>query len=388
MIRGSVRLFIHSLFFAARSRKRALVFACVYALFACGVFFTIARFEHNNSVLLRQGAAVWLQETGGGEAPASRAEAMETYVEKEKLPVDRVVAVRYAELWPGCFLFSVDPEFPWAAASVNPGFLVEGRFPGHSIGEAVVSENFTFPMDALPDARIRPAVGSVVKLKERALRITGIMSLPDSLAEGLQMLIVSPDDFTLLAGDRDAYLKECIMIAQGSSVMPGLFGSTGKNVDRIQKSLAGQESLWSGKGLSRPVSAREAGSQQTRDALLFPLVLFGLLGSIGASLFYGYLAGRYRLREVAVLKTLGFNGFDISLYLVAEVVLIAAAGLVVSYIGVRLYFSVAVTYAQFELSSLWSILTAAVLLGLNILGFAITSRRARRVEPMTLFRNI
>lgn len=387
MIPGKIRLLLHSFVYATRTRKRSMVFVAVYAVLASGVFLSVARIEHNRSVLVRQSAAMWLNETAPKAVPVSVVPTLKTFIQEKKLPVSRTVAVSYTELDKGRMLYSIDPEEPWAAASLTPALLKSGRFPESAAGEAVITEGFTFRPDFPEDAEIYPAIGTVIKMGEASIRITGIIRAPEDLPPDTDLMVTGPDGFDRLAGKRPAFVKEFVVIARGSTFLPGLFGSVLGNVGKIHRAFLDDADGRRDVSLTQPATGADPSVQTTRDVLSLPLMLFGITGSLVVSLFYGYLAGRYRLREIALLKTLGFDGMEISLYMLAEVILIASAGLVLSFVAVRGYFAVAVAQADFQLNDFFSLVMAACLLGFNIAGFIFTSKRARRVDPMTLFRD-
>ena len=367
------------LLFATRPKRRVGAFALSFAFLSALTFISISLAEQSWTVDLRRDTAVWITQRDWETARTSDADDVLAALGDVE-PVDKIVRVRYVN-YRDMHVFGVDVSSPWASEFINPGKVLEGgRFIRARKGEALTAGFFRCTDGSL---RVSPAQGSRLTLmageEEKELKVVGELSVK---GHSKPCVVLSQDDFESVAPQRGAvYVHEIVLLARGSATLPSLFGNPYDNVAQIRDRLRQKAAALSERYWQRPASGAETGGKSVSAARLAMLVV-GVLGGFLVSLTYGYTISRFRMREAAVLKAIGYSSWQVGLMLVAEVVLVAGVGCFAGLAGVRAYFLRALP----SFVSTPALLTLLVVFFLNVLGFFLVAMKAASVQPMALFR--
>ena len=381
-MRAALRIFLKGLLFATRPKRRVVAFAVSFTFLSALTFVSISLAEQGWTVDLRRDTAVWVTQKGWTTARLNDADAILAALGDRGEALHKRVLVRYLD-YRGMRILGVDVSSPWASDLVNPGKVARGgRFIRARTGEAVTAGFFRC---ADPGARVSPTEGSRLTLrageKEKELKVVGEIR---AHGDSKPWIVLSKEDFDDIRPERMAvYVYEVILLARGSAALPTLFGNPYENVEKIRKGLSEKASATGGRSWLRPASGLEETGRKSVSAARLAMLIAGALGGFAVSLMYGYIISRFRVREAAVLKAMGYASWQVGLLLVAEVVLVAGIGCLVGLVGVRTYFIKAALPSFVSTPAFFTLLAIFLL---NCLGFFLVAVKAASVQPMELFR--
>jgi hypothetical protein len=137
-------------------------------------------------------------------------------------------------------------------------------------------------------------------------------------------------------------------------------------------------------------NAQTTGVDEKTQNLAADLVNLGI-SCIGGSLFvlfFAYLVARFRKREVAILKAMGYSKGAIRLSLLAEIATIAALGFLAGIGATQGFLLQATNFAPSSLLRPQSIFVSfLVVVLITLLGVLVTTMRALSVSVMEAFRD-
>ncbi len=381
-MRAAIRIFLKGLVFATRPRRRVAAFAASFVILSALTFISISLAEQSWTVDLRRDTAVWIAQEDWNTAREDDARAVVATLGDFK-PVEEIAYVRYLEEG-GTRIFGVDVSHAWASEMVSPGKIARGRYLRSESGEAVTA-GYLRCSDGGWHAS--PSVGSRLSLESRVgdkpMSFTVVGEIRDY--EGTKpWIILSRADFDAIKSERTkVYVHELIFLARGSATLPGIFGNPYENVRQIHKRLGEMAPVISERNWDPRTIRYDDTEKRSISGARLAMLIAGVLGGFIVSLMYGYIISRFRMREAAVLKAMGYASWQVGILLVAEVVLVAGVGCVLGLVGVRAYFMSA---ALPSFVSMPAFLTLLVIFLLNCLGFFLVSMKAASVRPMELFR--
>ena len=127
----------------------------------------------------------------------------------------------------------------------------------------------------------------------------------------------------------------------------------------------------------------------------------GLVGAPIVATMYAFIISRFRTREIAVLKAVGYSNSNVQAMLLSEIATVSLIGFLISTFGFQI---ILIMNAQYTLNTtyvplIWNpfvdllpspiaIITFIFVVLSNILGFVIISRRSIAVRPVELFKNV
>jgi len=318
----------------------------------------------------------------------------------ERLPgSEAVIFYKYVNFGPDLRIFSVNPQYQWGFSEIKPDNLIAGHYPS-SDREVLVSEEVLLALSDTQDGLsiyTKPVVGTTLKLgvSEDAtfdLRISGIFRKPDPStvkSDDLEWIILTEDAFSIVVdGDHLDYRTFEIYIYSISVIASGdiFSGAAYDNVDALASQLNSLDST----DYNEPIYTRKENKDDSRN-MTFLSLLFGIFGTFMVSTLYSYLITRFRRREVAVLKAMGYGKWDVRIVVLAEILVVSISGFLIGLLAIQLYVwnpasrdSAYFYLIAFSPTAFWSFI--AVVLSC-VPGFFIITFRTLSVRPIEIFKD-
>ncbi|MHA2501239.1 MAG: FtsX-like permease family protein [Candidatus Hodarchaeales archaeon] len=253
-------------------------------------------------------------------------------------------------------VIGIDHEAPWAFSEVKPNSIKSGRFIKSS-DEAMVSEGFNVPLNwtetglssMFASLQVDNSIAFEGNQDQMTLEVKGVFKESPRMQQ--PWLIISNDAFDDLisllgkTSSTDVFYSEVAYIATG-----GLF------------------------------------------AVVFDLFSFavGAVGGLIVATLYAYLITRFRRREVAILKAIGFNARNVRITLLAEILTVAFLGFAAATLVIEGY--IRLTAGSEYIASLFTMPYTTILISGSVVvltcipGFLLISWRILAVRPIEIFK--
>ncbi len=404
---GQFKLFTKSIVFSTRSRRRFFTFVAVFAILSGATIILINFFDgFSRQELLDQRGIVLKASAFGDEAasPLSLAEA--TLNSPTGIGIDdgdtlegasKVIFYKYVDFGSTLRIFSLHPSYPWAFSDLKPNNLAKGHFP-HSTHQVLVSEDIIMTLADTQDGNqifTKPGLGTSFTLGSNEtddfeLSISGIFKKPFAaekdtrewifLTENAFKTLVNPSHLNLL--DNEIYIHSITVIAGGDVF-------TGGTYTRVDELAARLEPLSEGANANflDPEFTPKSEKEELRN-MMFLSLLFGLFGTFVVSTLYSYLITRFRRREVAVLKAMGYSKWSVRIVVLSEILVVAVTGFVLGLLAIQgfIYLTRSSAYVYNIVFSSTALLSFLAVVLSSIPGFILITTRILGVRPIEIFR--
>ncbi len=397
---GMLKLLRKSIIFSTRSRRRFFTFVIVFAILSGATILLLSYFDNFSRQELLTHRGVVLKASGFGTGPNIRLDAAETAIGQNVIGAEAVIYFKYVNFGSSLRIFSIDPKYPWAFSEIKPNNLVSGTFP-NSDDDVLVSENIFMELEddeAGDDVLLftKPVVGTKFKLGEDIdstfdLRVSGIYEKPEASTvatdTNFEWILITEDAFDLLVStnhlgyDNDEIYIHSVSILAGGDFMQIFTGQTYDNVDTLASTHTGLT------GFQDPIFTNKANKDETRNMMVLSL-LFGMFGTFMVSTLYSYLITRFRRREVAVLKAMGYSGWNVRIVVLSEILVVAITGYVIGLLAIQgyLYFVSQGSYVFYIIFSSTALFSFFAVVIFCIPGFFLITFRILAVRPIEIFR--
>jgi ABC-type antimicrobial peptide transport system permease subunit len=400
---GIFKILMKSIIFSTRSRRRFFPFVVVFGILSLATIMLLFNFENfsREGLLVHRGVVVEVSTLGN----VNYFDAQNTVGTINDVPgAEAIIYYRYVEFGDNLTICSINTKYHWAFSEIKPNDLVSGSFPSKDM-EALISDEVLLSLyDEEGAVKIftKPVVSTRFKIGRSdatpfELRVSGIYtkpSAPSKLASGREWIFIPEASFDTLVGgenldynDNQIYIHSVSIIASGDVFS----GGTYNNVDRIAASLT------LGTEYESPVFTSKIDKDAQRN-MLFLSLLSGIFGTFMVSTLYSYLITRFRRREVAVLKAMGYNNWDVRIVVLAEILVVALTGYFLGLITIQAYLwltspgtyyfkfvTISVNF-PFIIPSTTAILSFLAVVISSIPGFFIITFRILGVRPIEIFR--
>lgn len=390
----TIRLTERSIIYGTRSKKRFAIFVLAFITLSLLTIMSINSLNTENEEFLLSEKAVILRQSGWNSASES---AFSGTVEALGDAFGTSVPTKYFEWTVGTTnirIFSTTPN-SWSNNLAAPNLMTNGRYVLYK-EEAIISEDFVINLDSTtPTFEQTIEVGSYMKFSpgtsnEINLYITGKFRPvgKNTLDPGYVWMFVHEDTFEELRASIGAtsYYYSVTYIAHGSTMLSAFFGDAYDNMNNIYSEVstyALANSEW-----QRP-DPPGLTSKRSNSQLKEMMFIIGVIGGMIASSLYAYLISRFRRREVAVLKALGFSNNNVRIVLLSEIVTVSMIGFTIGLTILQLWLIFSTTHTSYTPNLFGAVTTwiSFVIVALsNIVAYLIVSQRTSAVKPMELFR--
>ncbi|MHA2031912.1 MAG: ABC transporter permease [Candidatus Kariarchaeaceae archaeon] len=405
---GNFRVFKQSVRFTFRSKRRFIVFLLIFGIVSTFIAFYIDTLDdmRTDGVLDQKGVSMYQEQyntvtyTQGNQILTE----ILAFEDDDNIRIETSVIFHYAELDPFIRLYSIDINHPWYSEFIKPSLVVDGEYPedknhilvptgskqiynSSSTGvlvdtEVAVGQKFRFERDGLAPIELRVSGKfDSSKIQERGdedrLWIFADQSKFESLLEMFGKTV-----------ENDAYTYGITFVVPGNILSEGtnelVTALNNKITDLLVLENLALHGDWEPQPTSLPTKKAEEEAGQN-----WVYLLFVVLGGAILTTMFAYLITRFRRREVAILKAMGYAQSSVRTSLIAEILTVAFVGFLfgVSFAQTLLFY-----YGNYQTTSLLSIEAILVSFAINVLvtlpGMVLVSWRVLQVSPSEAFRDL
>jgi ABC-type antimicrobial peptide transport system permease subunit len=393
---GQLKLLMKSIVFSTRSRRRFFTFVIVFSILSGATIILLSYFDNfsRQGLLSHKGVVVKASEFGTptsllySEALSAQPVGVGTISGAEK-----VIYYRYVNFGSSLRIMSINSQYPWAFTDLKPNNLVAGHFPTKDSQILVSSEVLFALLDSQGTINLytKPVVGTSFTIGISAdstfkLTISGIFKKPDAIAtDDREWIFVTENTFNtfvdqnnLNLGNDEIFVHSISIIASGDVFSGGAYD----NVDEIASDLGSLDANY-----ESPDFTPKSDKDENRN-MMFLSLLFGIFGTFMVSTLYSYLITRFRRREVAVLKAMGYSKWSVRTVVLSEILVVAITGFFIGLIGIQafIYFSSAGSYVFYIIFSPTAFLSFLAVVLSSVPGFLLITTRILGVRPIEIFR--
>ncbi|MHA2365311.1 MAG: FtsX-like permease family protein [Candidatus Hodarchaeales archaeon] len=418
---GFLRLLWFGVSASTRS-KRILIFIVFFIVLSGVTAFSINEIDRERrDLLLEQRAIVIEQNSFDSNNEDDTDNIVLAFGDSSK-----VVVVKYINLPSiNMRIFSVDTSIPWANTITQPDEIRQGHYlqstnaikSSPETWEAILSDNF-IEIDSTAGNAVASlySVGSIVNFtgsnaESLHFKTVGIFEKPyvnyapeteneiwmlisDNVFDGLVDLL-GMDDAT------EVYIYQIVVVSNGySETLAAAILGDAKAITEENSQIASNLVSSSNWRLKDPPDTNKIKSQATTTDIILVL---GCIGAPVVATLYAFIISRFRTREIAIMKAVGYSNGNVQAMLLTEIGTVSIIGYLISIFGLQIIFtlnsrfSLNTTYVPtiwnpINLNNPWpswtAILTFIIVVLSNALGFLIISRRSISVRPVELFKGI
>jgi hypothetical protein len=399
---GKLKLLTKSIVFSTRSRRRFFTFVIVFAILSGATIILLNYFDNFSRQELLKHRGVVLRASGyGAGSPLTLSDA--TRNEPDGIGINdgqslagasKVIFYKYVDFGADLRIFSIDPNHKWAFADLKPNNLVAGSFPT-STYQVMVSEEILLTVQATQGTNniyTKPGIGTSFAIgnnpsSDFELTISGIFEKPPAaVADTREWIFLTEGAFEKLIDEYLGYSASQIYVHSVTIIAGGdvFSGETYTNVDQIGADYRNLNFF------DDPIYTRKSDKDELRNMMFLSLV-FGVIGTFIVSTLYSYLITRFRRREVAVLKAMGYSKWDVRVVVLSEILVVAVTGFIFGLLLIQSYLFLTRTgsYVYWIINPF--IGSTAILSFLAVViscvpGFFLITARILGIRPIEIFR--
>ena len=392
---GKLKLLTKSIVFSTRSRRRFFTFVIIFSMLSGATILLLNYFDNFSRQGLLEHKGVVIKTASLGSVTLAEAQTDLDVTDGERLlGSSAVIFYKYINFGSNFRIFSVDTRYQWGFTEIKPNNLIVGSFP-NSDYEALVSEDVLVQLQDSQDSiniYTKPVVGTILKFGATVaddfdLKISGIFEKPTDVASDTrEWILITEAAFDRLRENlgytsaADVNVSSISIIASGDVYS----GACYSNVDSIYSTLS---SLNTDPDYNGVIHTSRALKEETRNMAFLSLV-FGIVGTILVSTLYSYIITRFRRREVAVLKAMGYSKTDVRIVILSEILVVAITGFVLGLLAIQGYLVLTKqgSWVFNILLSQTAFLSFIAVVLATIPGFLLISYRILSVRPIEIFR--
>lgn len=386
-----------SIVFSTRSRRRFFTFVIVFSILSGATIILLSYFDNfSREGLLEHRGVVYKASTLGSVTY----DDAKGDIKPDTPGAEAVIYYRYVNFGSNLRICSIDTRYKWGFSEIKPNDLIAGNFPSGDRDVLVSDKLLLLLLDAQSPVNIytKPVVGTKFKLgisedTDFELKISGIFEKPESPShiadDSREWIFIPEESFEELIGGQnlgydnnypDLIYMHSISIIAGGDVFSG---ASYNNVDNIAANLGNLP------GYDSPDFTSKTDKDEQRN-MMFLSLIFGIFGTFMVSTLYSYLITRFRRREVAVLKAMGYSKMNVRIVVLCEILVVAITGFIIGLIMIQGFLwnplarqSAYVYYIIFSSTALLSFLAVVISC---IPGFVLITARILSVRPIEIFR--
>lgn len=398
---GQLKLLTKSIIFSTRSRRRFFTFVAIFAILSGATIILLNYFDGFSRQQLLDQKGIVLKANDFGTPTALTLDAAETSLgitdggSLDGGPLDgasKVIFYKYINFGTSLRIFSINPNYPWAFTDLKPTSLSQGGFPSNTY-KALISEDLVLPLQDNQAGNYiftKPGTGTMLTIgatnaSDFKLTISGIFKKPSLAAQdNREWIFITETAFDLLVSDTYLNLADTEIYIHSVTVIAGGDVFNGQAYTRVDE-LGGD--LYGSSGFSDPIYTPKSEKDELRK-MMFLSLLFGLFGTFVVSTLYSYLITRFRRREVAVLKAMGYSKWSVRTVVLSEILVVAVTGFMLGLLSIQAYIYLTRTgsYIYYIIFSSTALLAFLAVVISSVPGFILITTRILGVRPLEIFR--
>ncbi|UCE14214.1 MAG: ABC transporter permease [Candidatus Heimdallarchaeota archaeon] len=393
---GTYKILLKSIVFSTRSRRRFFTFVIVFSILSGATIILLSYFDNFSREGLLEHRGVIYEASTLGSVTYDDAQGD---IDPGTLGAEAVIYYKYVNFGTNLRICSIDTKYKWGFSEIKPNDLVAGNFPSGDRDALVSDQLLLLLLDAQAPVNIytKPVVGTKFRLgrsddTEFELRISGIFKKPESpslIADDTREWIFIPEASfeDLLSSQNLNYddSSDLIFIHSVSIIASGdvFSGVSYNNVDAIAANLGNLP------GYDSPDFKSKTDKDEQRN-MMFLSLIFGIFGTFMVSTLYSYLITRFRRREVAVLKAMGYSKMNVRIVVLSEILVVAITGFVIGLLVIQGFLWNPLgrqsSYIYLIIMSPTAFLSFLAVVISCIPGFILITTRILAVRPIEIFR--
>ncbi|OLS28937.1 MAG: hypothetical protein HeimC2_03750 [Candidatus Heimdallarchaeota archaeon LC_2] len=405
---GNFRVFKKSVRFTFRSKRRFFVFLMIFGIVSTFIAFYIDTLDdmRTDGILEQKGVSMY-QEDSKTVTYAQGTKILSDILliedSDDDIKIETSIIFHYAELDPYIRLYSMDIHHPWYSEFVKPSLVSAGEYPTSKSHILVPSGSKQIynssSTGVVVDTEI--AVGQLFTFEKAGsdpieLRVSGKFDSSQIQEQGDEdrlWIFADKSKFESLLKlfgktTADAYTYSITFVVPGNIISRGankLVTALNTQIKGLLKeNRIGEHGDWEPQPDSLPTDKAEDEAIQNWANLLFVV-----LGGIILTTMFAYLISRFRRREIAILKAMGYAQSSVRTTLMAEILTIAFVGFI---FGVSMAQGLLFYLSDFSTTSLLSKESVLVSFGITVIvtlpGMLLVSWRVLQVSPSEAFRGL
>ena len=343
---GMYKLLMKSIVFSTRSRRRFFTFVIVFGILSGATIILLYNFDNfsREGLLVHSGLVIKSASMDSVTLATAQSDLGVTDG-NTRGSAKAYIFYKYVNFGSGLRIFSMHPKYPWAFDDISPTDLTAGSFPKGENDVLVPEDALLTLADSQGAVNIytKPVVGTTIKIgrstdSEFDLKISGVYKKPTAVeGDGNDWFFVTEDAFDTLTnaqnlnyGASQIYIHSISIIASGDF----LSGSVYNNVDNLYAELSPTiDALPRYDGVDHTPKSLKEGER----SFSFLSLIFGMVGTFMVSTLYSYLITRFRRREVAVLKAMGYSKWNVRIVVLSEILVVAVTGFIIGLVIIQGY---------------------------------------------------
>jgi len=368
----------------------------IFSILSGATILLLNYFDNFSRQGLLEHKGVVIKASSLGSVTLAEAQSDLGVVDGERLPgSSAVIFYKYINFGSNFRIFSVDTRYQWGFSEIKPNNLIAGSFP-NSDNEVLVSEELLVQLQDSQDSiniYTKPVVGTILKFGDTIvddfdLKISGIFRKPSTVASDTrEWILITEASFTRLRNSENlGYTSAASINVSSISIIASgdvYSGACYSNVDAIHDSLS---SINADPDYNDMIYTEKANKEEARNMAFLSLV-FGIVGTILVSTLYSYIITRFRRREVAVLKAMGYSKTDVRIVVLSEILVVAITGFILGLLAIQGYLVLTKqgSWVYNILLSQTAFLSFIAVVLATIPGFLLISYRILSVRPIEIF---
>ncbi len=394
---GNLRVFLKSVRFAFRNKHRSILFIMLFTSLSVFVVFYANTFTNYSKADLLINKGVIIKQSGFDVVDYNNA-TVQTYIDTLKAypETEAVIVHRYINYGNNIRIFDVNYTNPWAYSLVTPRSIMSGRFIS-SQGEALVVSGKELNLDstATSNATIDPSPGDKITISigqvKASFYVVGEISPEIYIdTQGKAWVFVDTKTFDTIVNEMSTtvYVYEVTVLAKGNLLFSNEPYQNKKTIldksrDDILNAGLAPNYFQLPDGIEPNIDRRI--DERNTDLFIF---LGGTVIALFIMFIYGLLIIKYRKTEIAVLKTVGYDSWNIRAALLAEVISLSVVGYILGILGLQAYLLKNATSLVNSILS-WDVILLSffIVVLFDIPSVFISSHSLVKIKPLDVFRD-
>ncbi|MFX1254538.1 MAG: ABC transporter permease [Promethearchaeota archaeon] len=400
-----LRLFIRGIVFSTRSRKRLIVFLIVFTILSGMTILLAERWvQYDRHDLLNQRGVILRNENFENVTAVQGQNLYETINQLENVQsVNIIKYFNFGDNNTGLRIFGIDINKRWQFDVVNPSTIIKGTYLAVE-NQILVADTAQFRaaytqndsyilMDIEPGNTVSFKNPDPGKEESQDFQVVGVFQEVTEIKADptdRHWVILTTSGFNKLVTYLDiqaqVYTYEITAIVEGNPLLPFLGADAYALTDTLTTEVDSLINTGSYGAWSPPDSTSSIEKIRFRDQDLL-MFGFGIFGSLVVATLYAYLISRFRRREIAILKALGYKANHVRMGLLAEILTVAGLGYAIAAGGI-VFVLTQLTTVVFEkgVQPLSLVVALGSVVLLTVPGMLLASRRVLSVRPIEIFR--
>lgn len=394
---GKYKLLMKSIVFSTRSRRRFFTFVIVFSILSGATILLLTYFDDfsRQGLLEHKGVVITSASMDSVNLATAQTDIGVTDGGQRLSGSQVVIFYKYVNFGTSFRIFSMNSRYAWAFSEIKPNNLISGSFPDKD-NEVLISEDALITIqDSQSGVNIytKPVVGTTFKLggsnaSDFDLKVSGTYKKTTNIdADSREWIMITEASFERLVnsenldyGDSQIWIHSITIIASGDVYS----GACYSNVDQLAASLS---DINDNTDYDNVDFKPRADKEENRN-MAFLSLLFGLFGTFMVSTLYSYIITRFRRREVAVLKAMGYSKTDVRIVVLSEILVVAVTGFFIGLFAIQGFLILTRIGSWFFLIvfSQTAILSFIAVVLSSVPGFFLISFRILSVRPIEIFR--